>query len=184
MADPNGFSDIRTRVAALEAAPPGAASWGGITGTLSAQTDLQAALDAKQAAGSYQPLATVLTNTTASFTTAKDTLLANQSGVNTGDQTTISGNAGTATALATGRTIAITGDLTYTSPTFNGTGNVTAAGTLATVNSNVGTFGSGSLVPVITVNAKGLVTGVTTAAVSGGGGGLSQPQVMARNLGC
>lgn len=30
-----------------------AAAWGAITGTLSAQTDLQAALDAKQAAGSY-----------------------------------------------------------------------------------------------------------------------------------
>jgi hypothetical protein len=184
MADPNGFSDIRTRVAALEAAPPGSASWGGITGTLSAQTDLQTALDAKQAAGSYQPLATVLTNTTASFTTAKDTLLANQSGVNTGDQTNISGNAGTATALATGRTIAITGDITYTSPTFNGSANVTAAGTLATVNSNVGTFGSGSLVPVITVNAKGLVTAVTTAAVSGGGAGAlgvhaRQPNVAA-----
>jgi len=170
MAGENGINDIRTRVAALEAAPPGSASWGGITGTLSAQTDLQSALDAKQAAGSYQPLATVLTNTTASFTTAKDTLLANQSGVNTGDQTTITGNAGTATTLATGRTIAITGDITYTSPSFNGSGNVTAAGTLATVNSNVGTFGSGSLVPVITVNAKGLVTAVSTAAVSGGGG--------------
>jgi hypothetical protein len=76
----------------------GAASWGSITGTLSAQTDLQsalngkaasthshiigdvtglqAALDGKQAAGSYQPLATVLTNTTAAFTTAQETKLA------------------------------------------------------------------------------------------------------------
>lgn len=42
----------------------------------------------------------------------------------------VSGNAGTATALATGRTIAITGEVTWTSPTFDGTGNVTAAGTL------------------------------------------------------
>lgn len=39
-------------------------------------TGLQAALDSKQAAGSYQPLATVLTNTTASFTTAQETKLA------------------------------------------------------------------------------------------------------------
>lgn len=53
------------------------------------------------------------------------------SGTNTGDQTTVSGNAGTATILATGRTIAMTGDVTWTSPTFNGSGNVTAAGTIA-----------------------------------------------------
>lgn len=90
---------------------------------------------------------------------------ANLSGTNTGDQTTITGNAGTATTLQTGRTISITGDLTWTSPTFNGSANVTAAGTLATVNSNVGTFGSTSAVPVITVNGKGLITGVTTAAL-------------------
>ena len=87
------------------------------------------------------------------------------SGTNTGDQTTITGNAGTATALQTGRTLAITGDLTYTSPTFNGSTNVTAAGTLATVNSNVGTFGSTSKVPIVTVNGKGLVTAVSTATL-------------------
>ena len=79
----------------------------------------------------------------------------------------ISGNAGTATTLATGRTIAITGDLAYTSPSFNGSGNVTAAGTLATVNSNTGSFGSTTTIPVITVNGKGLITAVSTASVSG-----------------
>jgi hypothetical protein len=75
---------------------------------------------------------------------------------------------GSAATLTTGRTIAITGDLTYTSPSFNGSANVTAAGTLATVNSNVGSFGSATSVPVVTVNAKGLVTAVSTATVSGG----------------
>lgn len=39
--------------------------------------------------------------------------------------------------------------------------------TLATVNSDVGAFGSATSVPIITVNAKGLVTGVTTASISG-----------------
>ena len=39
--------------------------------------------------------------------------------------------------------------------------------TLATVNSNTGSFGSTSNIPVITVNGKGLITAVTTAAVSG-----------------
>lgn len=80
--------------------------------------------------------------------------------------TTVSGNAGTATALATGRTISITGDLAYTSPTFDGTGNVTAAGTLATVNSNVGTFGSATEVARVTVNAKGLVTAASSSTIT------------------
>ncbi len=61
---------------------------------------------------------------------------------------------GSAATLTTGRTISITGDLTYTSPAFNGSANVTAAGTLATVNANVGSFTAAN----ITVNAKGLIT--------------------------
>jgi len=40
---------------------------------------------------------------------------------------------------------------------------------LTVVNSNTGSFGSSTLVPVITVNDKGLITAVTTATVSGGG---------------
>ena len=75
---------------------------------------------------------------------------------------------GSAATLTTGRTIGITGDITYTSPSFNGSGNVTAAATLATVNSNVGSFGSATSIPVVTVNAKGLVTAVSTATVAGG----------------
>lgn len=78
----------------------------------------------------------------------------------------ITGNAATATALATGRTISITGDLTYTSPSFDGTGNVTAAGTLATVNSNVGTFGSATKSVTATVNGKGLVTAISEATIT------------------
>ena len=75
---------------------------------------------------------------------------------------------GSAATLTTGRTISITGDLSYTSGSFNGSANVTGTGTLATVNSNVGTFGSASSIPVVTVNAKGLVTAVSTATVAGG----------------
>ena len=40
------------------------------------------------------------------------------------------GLAGTATALATGRTIGMTGDVVWTSPSFTGSGNVTAAATI------------------------------------------------------
>ena len=39
--------------------------------------------------------------------------------------------------------------------------------TLATVNANVGTFGSASTIPVVTVNAKGLITAVTQTAFTG-----------------
>jgi hypothetical protein len=75
---------------------------------------------------------------------------------------------GSAASLTTGRTISITGDLSYTSPSFNGSGNVTGTGTLATVNSNVGTFGGTGAIPVVTVNGKGLVTGVSTVAPNNG----------------
>lgn len=70
--------------------------------------------------------------------------------------------------LTTGRNITITGDLAYTSPSFDGSGNVNASGTLATVNTNVGTFGSSTLIPVVTVNAKGLITAMSTAIIPSG----------------
>lgn len=75
---------------------------------------------------------------------------------------------GSAATLTNGRTIGMTGDVTWTSASFNGSANVTGTSTLATVNSNVGTFGSASSIPVVTVNGKGLVTAVSTATVAGG----------------
>lgn len=75
------------------------------------------------------------------------------------------GNADTATKLATARTIAFTGDATA-SGSFDGSANYSQAITLATVNSNVGTYGSSTAIPVITVNGKGLITAVSTAAIS------------------
>ncbi|HSY76978.1 MAG TPA: hypothetical protein VK890_08990, partial [Bacteroidia bacterium] len=57
--------------------------------------------------------------------------------------------------LTTARTIGIaTGDATSTGSSFDGTANNTNALTLATVNSNVGSFTNAS----ITVNGKGLIT--------------------------
>lgn len=77
----------------------------------------------------------------------------------------ISGNAGTATSLETTRSITIDGDADGTAQ-FDGTADATITVTLDTVNANVGTFGSGTEIPVVTVNAKGLVTGVTTQNVA------------------
>jgi len=71
---------------------PGIATWGTIIGTLSAQTDLDTALSGKSStshnhSGVYQPVATVLTNTTASFTTAQETKLAGIETAATADMT-------------------------------------------------------------------------------------------------
>ena len=62
-------------------------------------------------------------------------------------------------ALSANQTITLSGDLT-------GSGTTAITGTLATVNSNVGSFGSTSVVPVITVNGKGLITAATTATIT------------------
>lgn len=61
--------------------------------------------------------------------------------------------------------ITISGDVDG-SATMTNLGNTTINVTLDTVNANVGTFGSTSAIPVITVNNKGLVTAVTTAPIT------------------
>lgn len=78
---------------------------------------------------------------------------------------TLSGNASTASAWATARNLSLTGDATATLSGVDGTAAVTAALTLAIVNSTVGSFGSGTSVPTFTVNAKGLVTSAGSAAI-------------------
>lgn len=72
----------------------------------------------------------------------------------------IDGNAATATKWATARNLSLTGDGTATLSAVDGSAAVSAALTLATVNSNVGTFTK------LTVNAKGLVTAAVQASLS------------------
>ena len=79
---------------------------------------------------------------------------------------TITGSADSADKWSTPRNLSLTGDATAALLNVDGTANVSAALTLATVNADVGTYGSSTAIPVITVNAKGLVTGVTTATIS------------------
>lgn len=71
-------------------------------------------------------------------------------------------------AVASSAITSLTGDVTATGP-----GTVPA--TLATVNSNVGTFGSSSAIPVVTVNGKGLITAITTAGLPGSFSGFANP---------
>jgi hypothetical protein len=69
------------------------------------------------------------------------------------------------------------GNLTSSDITVTGgTGAVVGSGstlTLATVNSNVGQFGSSTAIPKITVNGKGLITAISTEAVFIPSGALS-----------
>ena len=71
----------------------------------------------------------------------------------------VSGNAGTATKLATSRTISVSGDADG-SASFDGSANADIAITLDTVNSNVGTYTK------LTVNGKGLVTAASNATLN------------------
>lgn len=100
----------------INASGGGSVAWGSITGTLSSQTDLDTALNGKQ------PLATVLTNTTASFTTALETKLngiatgatANDTDANLKNRANHTGTqaASTITGLATVATSGSAADLT------------------------------------------------------------------------
>lgn len=71
----------------------------------------------------------------------------------------VDGNAGTATKLATSRTIQVSGDADG-SASFDGSANANIAITLDTVNSNIGAFTK------VTINAKGLATAGAQASLT------------------
>jgi len=83
-------------------------------------------------------------------------------GVNTAGNQDTSGNAATATALETGRTISLTGDVTGTSGSFDGSGDASIAVTIAANSVALGTDTTGNYVADITAG--------TAIDVSGGGG--------------
>ena len=72
----------------------------------------------------------------------------------------IAGNAATATKWATARDLSLTGDGTATLASVDGSSDVSGALTLATVNSNVGTYTK------VTINGKGLATAGSQASLS------------------
>lgn len=83
-----------------------------------------------------------------------------------------SGNAATATKLATARTISLTGDATG-SASFNGTANAAITTTLANSGVTAGTYGDANNIPKVTVDSKGRVTNVVSTAISIPSGSLS-----------
>ena len=76
-------------------------------------------------------------------------LTGNVTGNVSGSSGSTTGNAATATALATGRTIAMTGDVVWTSASFDGSGNVTGVAAL-----QANTVSSTELVSAVTLEIK------------------------------
>ena len=70
----------------------------------------------------------------------------NLPGVNQSGNQDTSGNAGTATALATGRNFSLTGDVTASAVSFDGTGNVALSTTIAANSVALGTDTTGNYV--------------------------------------
>jgi hypothetical protein len=109
----------------------------------------------------------IITAATAANTASKLVLRDGSGNFSAGTITaSLTGNAATATKWATARNLSLTGDGTATLSGVDGTAPVSSALTLATVNSNVGSFGSATAIPVVTVNAKGLVTAASTATIA------------------
>ena len=77
----------------------------------------------------------------------------------------LTGNASTATKLATARTISITGDATWT-VTFDGSANVTSGLTLANTGVTAGSYGLAGSVPQITFDSKGRATLAANVTIS------------------
>jgi phage-related tail fiber protein len=75
-----------------------------------------------------------------------------------------SGSVQAANQFVTARTIAMTGDVSWTSASFNGTANVTGTATLANSGVTAGTYKS------VTVDAKGRVTSGTNPTTVAGYG--------------
>jgi Major tropism determinant N-terminal domain len=122
----------------------GGNSWGSITGTLSSQTDLQNALNAKASL------------TEATFSGAISAT--NLSGTNTGDQTNITGNAGTVTTIngriSAGTNVSITGSGTAASPyVINSSGGGAGSSVDTYIQDTAPSVGAG--IPYLWINTTG-----------------------------
>jgi hypothetical protein len=71
-----------------------------------------------------------------------------------------------AAQLANTRNFSASGDASASAVAFNGTQNVDLSLTLATVNSQVGSYGNTTTIPTITVDAKGRVTAISNNTIS------------------
>ena len=175
------------------ASPTASAVWGAITGTLSNQTDLQTILNTKLSSNGDGSSLTGLTKTQVGLSNVDNTSDANKpissatqtalngkqisgtyasgtgsaSGTNTGDQTTISGNSGSATILQTNRNI--------NGVAFNGSTDITIASASSTLTGTI----LASNVVTSSLTSLGSAVALTTATgnigfVVGNGGAVTQ----------
>ena len=114
--------------------------------------------------------ATILANASTASSTANAIVKRDGSGNFSAGTITanLTGTASKATILSTGRTISTTGDVTYTSGSFDGSTNVTGVATLASSGVVSGTYGSSTLIPSLTIDSKGRVTSATTTSIIAG----------------
>ena len=159
-------------------------TWGSITGDITQQADLKTQLDAKANLSGADFTGAVSVNGQALLTKAEadstyitisDDLTATNLTVTGTLTANLTGNADTASALQTARTISASGDATW-SVSFNGSQN--ADGTLTLANSGVvaGSYGQPTAstvsygqtfnVPYVTVDQKGRVTAATTNTIT------------------
>lgn len=95
-----------------------------------------------------------------------DTALSFNPSTNTLSAST-TGNAATATKLANARTIAMSGDVTWSPPAFDGSANISATSTLSDTGVTPGTYQTSTTITPFTVDSKGRVTSVgTTTTIS------------------
>lgn len=138
----------------------GAVSGTGLSGSASAEgatftvtsnaTDANTAstLVARDASGNFSA-GTITADLTGDVT-------GNVTGNVTGSSGSTTGNAATATALATGRTIGMTGDVVWTSASFDGSGNVTGNATIQPNSVALGSDTTGNYVAAGAVSGTGL----------------------------
>ena len=95
-------------------------------------------------------------------TTFVGAVTGNVTGNASGSSATCSGLSATATALATGRTIGQTGDVVWTSPSFDGTDNVTAASTIQAGAVELSMIANAAKTQALIIAASDETTALTT----------------------